>query len=95
MTIVEKFYHKKPILYVTYEFYDRYLSNKYPNQPIWISDFYSFNKLPALADRQSWLFWQYSERGSIAGISTLVDLNVFNGNKTKFDRLINTEIIPK
>ena len=95
ITIVKKFYRKQPILYVTYEFYDRYLSNHYATQPIWISDFYSFNKLPALSDRKSWLFWQYSERGSIVGISTLVDLNVFNGNKTEFDRLVNTEIIPK
>jgi lysozyme len=95
ISIVENTYHKKPILYVTYEFYDRYLANRSSNQPIWISDFYSFNKLPLLSDRQTWLFWQYSERGSIAGISTPVDLNVFNGTKTQFDRLVNLEIIPQ
>jgi lysozyme len=72
----------KPILYVTYEFYDRYPADRSSNQPIWISDVYSFNKLPLLSDRQTWLFWQYSERGSIAGISAPVDLNVFNGTKT-------------
>jgi lysozyme len=90
IAIVEKFYRKKPILYVTYEFYDRYLQHKYPDYPIWISDFYSLNKLPTLADGKPWLFWQYSERGRITGISTPVDLNVFNGNKSQFDRLVTT-----
>jgi lysozyme len=93
--IVEKFYHKPPILYVTHEFYDRYLRDRSANRAIWISDFYSFHKLPKLSDGRQWLFWQYSERGRIPGISTLVDLNVFNGNKTQFDRLVNTAIIAK
>ncbi len=95
IAIVEKFYRQRPILYVTHEFYDRYLHNRYVTQPIWISDFYSFNKLPQLADRKQWLFWQYSERGRVAGIPTLVDLNVFNGDKTQFDRLVNTEVPQK
>jgi lysozyme len=95
IAIVEKHYRKRPILYVTHEFYDRYLRDRYPNQPIWISDFYSFNKLPKLADGKPWLFWQYSERGRIAGISALVDLNVFNGDRNQFDRAINTETIQK
>jgi lysozyme len=95
IAIVEKFYGKRPILDVTHEFYDRYLCARYSIQPIWISDFYSFNKLPKLADGKPWLFWQYSERGKIAGIPTLVDLNVFNGDKNQFDRVINTEPIQK
>jgi lysozyme len=95
MAIVEKFYHKRPILYVTHEFYDRYLRDRSATQLIWISDFYSFNKLPTLADGKQWLFWQYSERGRIAGISTLVDLNVFNGTKTQFERLVDPEMIQK
>jgi lysozyme len=89
MTIVETFYKKKPILYVTYEFYDRYLQRKHPNNPIWISDFYSFNKSPTLSDGKPWLFWQYSERGRIGGIPTLVDLNVFGGTKAQFERLVS------
>jgi lysozyme len=92
IAIVEKAYRKRAILYVTHEFYDQYLRDRYANQPIWLSDFYSFNKLPRLTDDQQWLFWQYSERGSIIGISTLVDLNVFNGDQVEFNRLVNTEM---
>jgi lysozyme len=75
---------------VTYEFYDRYLEHKYLDRPIWISDFCGFNKLPTLADRKPWIFWQYSERVKITGVSTSVDLDVFNDTRSQFDRLVTT-----
>jgi lysozyme len=83
LAIVEKFYGKRAIFYVTHEFFARYLPHKYLNQPIWLSDFYSFGKLPTLSDGRSWSFWQYSERGRVAGIAGLVDLNVFRGNPSQ------------
>jgi lysozyme len=82
-------YDRQPLLYTTHEFYDAYLRGKYPNSPVWISDFYSFNRTPTLADRKAWTFWQYTERGTVAGIDTLVDLNVFNGSQTQFEKLVN------
>jgi lysozyme len=85
IAIVEKFYGKKAIFYVTHEFFDRYLQNQYLSHPIWLSDFYSFGRLPSLSDGRSWSFWQYSERGRIAGISGLVDLNVFRGNSSQLN----------
>jgi lysozyme len=82
-------YDRQPLLYTTYEFYDAHLRGKYPNSPIWISDFYSFNRTPTLSDRKAWTFWQYTERGTVAGIDTLVDLNVFNGTLSQFEKLVN------
>jgi lysozyme len=82
-------YDRQPLLYTTHEFYDAYLRGKYPSNQIWISDFYSFKKLPTLADGRSWTFWQYSERGRVSGIETLVDLNVFNGTQSQFKKLVN------
>jgi lysozyme len=93
--LVQQRYHKRPILYVTYEFYDLYLRDKYRDSPIWISDFYSWNKLPVLADRKPWTFWQYSERGRVKGINHPVDLDVFNGDNAQFQQLINAEVIAK
>jgi lysozyme len=87
--LVEVQYHRKPLLYTTHEFYDRYLRGKYPATPIWISDFYSWNKLPTLSDGRSWTFWQYSERGKVSGIDSLVDLDVFNGTQSQFEKLVN------
>lgn len=87
--LVQQKYHKRPILYVTHKFYDLYLRDKYRDSPIWISDFsYSWNQLPALSDRKSWTFWQYSERGKVKGINHLVDLDVFNGDNAQFKQLI-------
>jgi lysozyme len=53
---------------------------------IWISDFYRMPNFDR--DKRSWLFWQYSERGRMAGINTLVDLNVFYGTKEQFRQLL-------
>jgi lysozyme len=90
--LVQKKYHRRPILYVTYKFYDIYLHDRYRDYPIWISDFYSWTKLPTLSDRKPWTFWQYSERGRVQGVNHPVDLDVFNGDKSQFDRLINESI---
>jgi lysozyme len=79
-------YRQPPILYVTNEFYTTYLQSKFTQYPIWISDFYTTPDLRR--DERTWLFWQYSERGRVAGIDTLVDLNVFNGSNVQFQYLI-------
>ncbi len=82
---IQKNYQQTPILYVTHEFYDAYLQNKFTNNPIWISNFYT---TPTLSDQRSWTFWQYSERGKIAGVNGLIDRNVFNGSYQQFKQLL-------
>ena len=79
-------YHQRPILYVTNEFYEAYLDSSFNEYPLWISNFYT---VPNLAKNRDWLFWQHSERGRIAGIGTLVDLNVFRGSAVQFRQLAN------
>jgi lysozyme len=86
---VQKNYHQTPILYTTQEFYDAYLQHEFTPNPIWISNFYS---QPRLADGRRWTLWQYTERGKINGIETLVDRNVFNGSKEQFQQLLNRDI---
>ncbi len=75
---IEKAYNVKPIIYTNYRFYRRYLEGHYIEYAIWICDYY---KLPQLPDGRPWLFWQYSDRGKVAGIRGFVDFNVFNGEK--------------
>jgi lysozyme len=78
-------YHRQPMLYVTNEFYNAYLQSEFTDYSIWISDFY---RLPNFdRAKRPWLFWQYSERGRMAGIDTLVDLNVFRGTRAQFQQL--------
>ncbi len=86
INIVEKQYHKKPILYSTYEFYEYYLIGHFNNYPIWIRDIF---KKPKLIDNRNWTFWQYANRARIPWIENYVDLNVFNGNEDEFINFIN------
>ncbi len=82
---IQKTYRQTPILYVTHEFYDAYLQNKFTTYPIWISNFYT---IPKLSDQRPWTFWQYSERGKAAGVNGLIDRNVFNGSRQQFKQLL-------
>lgn len=85
LDIIEDHYKRKVIIYTTNEFYKNYLTNRFPDNPIWIRNILTKPNLP---DERVWLFWQYTNRGRIKGINTIVDLNAFNGTRDDFDRLI-------
>ncbi|MEF2245817.1 GH25 family lysozyme [Paenibacillus sp. IITD108] len=74
--LLENYYEKKPILYVTYSTYNTYIKDEFIDFDIWIRDIIKF---PTLGERK-WIFWQYNNRGRIDGINMYVDINVFNGN---------------
>ncbi|EMY76634.1 glycosyl hydrolase family 25 [Leptospira weilii serovar Ranarum str. ICFT] len=74
---VDLVYGKKTILYLTYEFIDRYVGTDFQDHPIWIRDIF---KHPNTFSDQRWILWQYHNRGHIPGISGPVDLNVLNGS---------------
>lgn len=59
--------------------------NQFRDNPIWIRDILSEPDLP---DGRGWLFWQYTNRGQLKGISTAVDLNAFAGTRAEFDKLM-------
>jgi lysozyme len=51
----------------------------FANNPLWIAQYTSMcPDLPA--PWQKWTFWQYTDSGSVAGISGKVDTNRFNGS---------------
>jgi lysozyme len=87
--ILEGVYEKKPVLYVTYEFYNRYLKDRIKGYQVWIRDLYT---APVEINDGKWLFWQYSSRGKISGIDGFVDFNVFNGSKEDFIMLTEKSI---
>lgn len=86
--IVEEHYQKKVIIYSTNEFYKQYLTEQFPNNPIWIRDIISKPELP---DNREWVFWQFANRGRLNGIDTEVDLNVFCGDYDTFLQLISVK----
>lgn len=82
---LEAHYGVKPILYVTYRSYYRYLAgSKYAQYPVWCSSPTLFPLLPR------WDFWQYSHSARLEGYQgaqPLIDLNVFRGSRAAFDAL--------
>jgi lysozyme len=76
MDILREYYHKKPIIYATSEFYEQYLINNFIDYPLWIR---SIIGKPRLSGEREWLIWQFFNRGHLNGIDTYVDLNVLNG----------------
>ena len=79
---LEEAYGVKPILYVTYRSYYRYLAGgDYGAYPIWCSSPVVFPLTPG------WQFWQYSHSARLQGYSgsePCIDLNVFRGSREEF-----------
>ena len=73
---VEAHYGVKPILYTSYKFKKRYLSDSIFNAyPYWIAHHY----VDSVRYEGKWHFWQHTDVGTVPGIEEEVDLNVFNG----------------
>lgn len=84
--IIETHYGVKPIIYSGEAFYRDVLKpdNYFKDYPrIWIANYNRIN-----APRESWSFWQYSDRFPVSGIETLVDGNVFKGTQEDFNKLL-------
>lgn len=84
--ILETVYQQKVILYATREFYDDHLQNEFSDNPLWIRDIW---RQPRLESSRQWVFWQFANRGRLAGIDTFVDLNVFQGSDAQFTALLH------
>ena len=83
MTMVSTHYGVKPILYSGDKYFKSYLVNEFSDHVLWIANYSLWNK----KFKSHWQIWQFSERGYVKGISTNVDLNVFNGSLEEFKRL--------
>ena len=74
---IEQYYKVKPILYTSYKFKTRYLSDSLFNSyPYWIAHYY----VDSVEYDGPWRFWQHTDMGKLPGIREKVDLNVFNGS---------------
>ncbi len=85
LTLIEKKYHTKPILYTNADFYARNLGQKFDDYPLWVAHYLVKDK-PRV--NRKWDFWQHHETGHVNGIDRYVDFNVFNGDSTSFRNLL-------
>ena len=85
---LEAHYGVKPILYVTYRSYYRYIAGGgYGDYPIWCSSPTVFPLVPG------WDFWQYSHSAELEGYygtQRRIDLNIFRGSQAEFERFGST-----
>ncbi|MBS1496684.1 MAG: glycoside hydrolase family 25 protein [Bacteroidetes bacterium] len=84
LNAVEKEYGIKPIIYTNVDFYNRYLSGKFDDYPLWVAHYLVKDK-PRI--QRSWIFWQHNESGHVNGIGPYVDFNVFKGDSAAFELL--------
>ena len=81
---VEEAFGKRPIIYVTPDFYDENLRGHFKNYQFFLR---TVKEHPAQRyPGQQWTFWQYSGTGRIPGIKGDADMNVFNGSPDAFRR---------
>lgn len=79
LVMVEKHYKTKPIIYSGEHFYNKHLKDDFSDYPVWIANYNFFVE----EIKGNWTFWQFSDKGTIRGIPSKVDLNVFQG--TRYD----------
>lgn len=81
LTLIEKHYKVKPIIYLNYRFYTKYLKGSISDDYIlWITDYYG--------EPTDWTFWQQTDKYKVKGIATKVDRNVFIGSKRELRDLL-------
>lgn len=81
LSLVEKHYGARPIIYSDEQFYNAYLKGRIRDKyPLWLCDFKN-------QPHGRWSFWQRTDRFLIEGIVGTVDLNYFNGSLNDLKKL--------
>jgi lysozyme len=82
---VEAHYGVKPIIYASYKFKTKYLTDSVFNAyPYWIAHYY----VDSVRYEGDWKFWQHTDVGTLPGMSEQVDLNIYNGSMNSLDSLL-------
>jgi lysozyme len=81
---IENHYGVKPIIYSGESYYNDFLHNEFKDYKFWIAN-YNFQET---THYQDCMMWQFSEKGTVEGVNTPVDLNVFNGNKLMLRKIL-------
>jgi lysozyme len=86
LDVVEQATGRVPMIYTDSGFWSSLGTSAFGHYPLWIAEYgVQSPKLPS--GWASWDFWQFSESGTVAGISTTVDLDVFYGTLAELEAL--------
>lgn len=82
---VTAYYGVKPIIYTNQNYYRRWLKGYFPEYTFWMARYNTVE--PDIHYTDKWMFWQYSDRGTIPGIKAAVDMNFFAGDLNSLQEL--------
>lgn len=77
---VEEETGRRPIIYVTPDAHEAFVEGAGLGHPLWLRSLFGEPDV-------DWTLWQYDARGTVPGVATEVDLNVFHGQRADFERL--------
>jgi lysozyme len=78
-----------PILYTDASYWNSLATEQFGGYPLWIAE-YGVASPTLPKGWTSWAFWQFTESGTVPGIATSVDLNLFQGSLQNLQRLTRT-----
>ena len=74
-----------PAIYAVWGSYPYFVRGHYPESPVWIQNVVWE---PSLENDREWALWQWSKAGRLPSVAGPVDLNVFRGDETAFQRFL-------
>ncbi len=91
---VEQHTGRRPIIYSgSYFWDDNSLGGNFSDYPLWTAHYTSAACPLVSSEWDRWTFWQYTDKGSVAGISGGVDENRFDGNLAQLQAFIAESVI--
>lgn len=75
--IVERATGFRPIIYTYPGFWQSLNTKRFSEYPLWIAHYTKAEQPMVPGGWKTWLFWQFTDRGQITGISGGVDVNLF------------------
>lgn len=73
---VENHYKVRPIIYSGERYYADFLKEEFGEYLFWIANYNFYRE----RIEEDWLFWQFTEKATVPGIKTTVDVNIYNGD---------------
>lgn len=94
LSLVQQRTLRIPILYTSHGFWDGLGTSQFGSHPLWVAEYGVAAPSPLPAGWQQWRFWQFSQTGSIEGISGDVDLDVFQGTLQQLQQMASSVAEP-
>ena len=88
LTMVEKHFGKKPIIYTSIDFFDDNGLSGFRGYPYWLRSV-AGHPTERYGDHP-FVFWQYTGTGIVPGIEGNADINVFNGSQAAWRKWLKT-----